>query len=80
MKYVITLVFLGVLWGCQKEDCITIQDKQSLDGNYYFLFRNRPTVNSNSTPNNLFIPDAQQSGEVSKFVYDQYEIGDTYCY
>ncbi|MGC6423337.1 MAG: hypothetical protein ACON47_09045 [Flavobacteriaceae bacterium] len=80
MKKYSLLGLLILLLSCQSEDCITIEDKQTVNGNFYFLFGAQNDFANNTNNNSLFIPDTQQSGEVSEAVFKQYQIGDTYCY
>lgn len=71
------LVTLGI-FSCSKEECVTIEDKQEINGNYYFFFGrgNRYTFDEQS----LLVPDAQQSGKVSAEDFNRYQVGDQYCY
>ena len=64
------------LFSCnKKEECIIIEDKYESNGSYYFYFLNN-TINNN---NSLDV-DPLGTGKVSKEVYDDYTIGDKYCF
>lgn len=80
MKKNILWVLCVLSTACQSEDCIIIEDKQKIDGKFYFLFGNYNAYTNNPNDSTLFVPDNQQSGEVSELEYGQYDIGDTYCY
>ena len=69
--------------GCSKDKqlCDTIQNKEKISGVYYFYFRtnyyNNPQMNQISGAG---INSQYASGKVSEEVYNQYDIGDQYCY
>ena len=71
------MIFLSLfLLSCtKKEECIIIEDKYESNGSYYFYFLNN-TINNN---NSLDV-DPLGTGKVSKEVYDDYTIGDKYCF
>lgn len=71
------------LMGCSKDKqlCDTIQNKEENSGVYYFYFRtnyyNNPQMNQIGGAG---INSQYASGKVSEEVYNQYDIGDQYCY
>ena len=71
------LVTLGI-FSCSKEECVTIENKQEINGNYYFFVGrgDRYTFDEQS----LLVPDTQQSGKVSAEDFNRYQVGDQYCY
>lgn len=67
---------------CHKEkECELIQNKEEIRGSYYFYFRPNfyATPQSNSISGGGFNTE-YVSGKVSKAIYDDYEIGDEYCF
>ncbi len=80
MNRFLTFIIFLIALACQQEDCITIEDKQIIDGKYYFLFNDFNNYTNNPNETRLFVPDNQQSGQVTQSEYNQYNIGDTYCY
>lgn len=76
-----TLLFLFlILAQCNSDDCIEIEAKRAFDGNYYFFFGDPASFTNNTLDQAGYVPDSQQSGEVDQKTYDQYQVGDTYCY
>lgn len=67
-----TLVFMCLVSACvQKEDCMTIRDKRSSSGRFYFLNRSGDDlVNENVTVKQI---------SVSIEEYNRFSIGDQYC-
>ena len=66
------LLFLSILSiNCSEEkECILIQDKYGGNGTFYFEWDRTSRGNT----------DRQiGTGSVSEEIYNQYEIGDTYC-
>ena len=80
MKFhLLILISLGIL-SCSEEDCVTIEEKQEINGNYYFFFGEGDRYTFNPDEQSLLIPDAQQSGKVTAEDFNQYQVGDQYCY
>ena len=76
------IIFILFLISCSKEkECVTIEIKDESEGNYYFYFRHN--YRSNSQTNYLSgvgLNSEYASGKVSKEVYDEYLVGDQYCF
>jgi hypothetical protein len=73
MKKSFFLILLFV-FGCSKQTgCVEITNKTEGDGEYYF-FWGYVTISSNTGS-----PRPIKSGSVTEEVYNQYEVGDTYC-
>jgi hypothetical protein len=79
--FIAFLIFL-LSFSCNKErECEIIRNKEEVNGIYYFYFR--PNYLPNSQASNLGraeLGTQYVSGKVSKEVYDQYAIGDEYCF
>ena len=68
----LTLAVLFLFFiNCKNSDCITIEEKIEVNGNYYFLFSNE-TYNSNIEFDN-------NSGQVNFQTFQNYQVGDVYC-
>lgn len=82
MKIFPSLMILIFCLSCHKEkECELIQNKEEIRGSYYFYFRPNfyATPQSNSISGGGFNTE-YVSGKVSKAIYDDYEIGDEYCF
>ena len=82
MERYIFLLIIFFHFSCSKEEeCVVIRNKSEIKGEYYFYFR--PNYFPNSQSNTLggvgLSPDFA-SGKVSQEIYNQYEIGDEYCF
>ena len=78
-KFLILLSFFCGFYGCNnKEDCITIIEKRTINSRYYFLFENEEIYSHN---NNMqeYSPDKYSSGEVNIETYQKFGVGDEYC-
>ena len=78
-KFLILLSFFCGFYGCNnKEDCITIIEKRTINFRYYFLFENEDIY---SISNNMqeYSPDKYSSGEVNQETYEKFGVGDEYC-
>ena len=82
MKIIITFLIVLISLSCRKEkECEIIRNKEEVKGIYYFYFR--PNFFPNSQSNSIGaggINTEFASGKVSKEVYDQYAVGDEYCF
>lgn len=82
MKILIAFLILLLPFSCKQErDCEIIRNKDEVNGIYYFYFR--PNYFPNSQANNIGaggINTEYVSGKVSKELYDQYDVGDEYCF
>jgi len=78
-------LFLGLffsLLGCQASDerCGTIIQKVVRDNTFYFVLQTDEYINYYNNPNQPNLPDdGVRQGIVSKEVFDDYEVGETYC-
>jgi len=80
MSRYILIFLISLFFNCKKNnDCIEIEEKRDINGEYYFYFRGS-IGGVGGTNEDGFSEDRWGSGEVSKEVYDSHEIGDQYCY
>ena len=71
MKKTVLLIITIIYFKCEKEiDCITIQNKYGGNGTFYFEWDRTISGNTDRRIG---------TGSVSEEVYNQYEVGDTYC-
>ena len=76
-----SLLFL-LISSCKKESCYTIEGKEIINGDYYFLLDINLLYNesrSNNADSSAGIPDPYGIGKVDKETYDSVSIGDKYC-
>ena len=83
MSRYILIFLISLFFNCKKnDDCIEIEEKRDINGEYYFYFRG--TISgvggTPAGPEDGFSEDRLGSGKVSKEIYDSHEIGDQYCY
>ena len=80
MKHIFLLIISISIFSCEKEKCYTVEGKEIINGEYYFLLENNDLY-SNSRSENLStgIPDPYGTGKVDKETYDSVSIGDKYC-
>ena len=78
-RIIFILIFLI---SCSKEkECLNIEIKEESGGNYYFYFRPNYRPNSQSDfISGTGLSSDYASGKVSKEVYEDYVIGDEYCF
>ena len=77
------LIFLSSLSCSKDKECVIILNKEEVKENYYFYFRPNLNYLPNSQANSLGSPGLNAnyaSGKVSKELFDQYNIGDEYCF
>ena len=81
MKYIYLLLISFSIFSCDKEKCYTIEGKEIINGDYYFLLDNNQINNPTSSNENLStgVPDTYGTGKVDKETYDSVSIGDKYC-
>lgn len=80
-KLFFSIVFLIVV-GCQPSDerCGTLIQKVERDTSFYFVLQTDEYINYYNTPDRPDLPDdGVRQGIVSKEIFDQYEVGETYC-
>jgi hypothetical protein len=78
MKKLNLIVFVIFLSSCTVDDCVVITRKEKTKVNFLFFFED----SRNSFVNNETVVDeygAIPSGAVTEEVYNQHEVGDTYC-
>ena len=82
MNRFFSLIFLfAFIFSCdKKEECIIIEDKYESNGTYYFYFLNNQINQPFSNNNSSLDVDPLGTGKVSKEEFDNYNIGDKYCY
>tara|TARA_B100000900_G_C20475144_1_gene673061 strand:- start:355 stop:615 length:261 start_codon:yes stop_codon:yes gene_type:complete len=84
MRKVILLVVFLIFAGCAKdEECVILLNKEESNGNFYFYFRPNLNYLPRSQPNSIGSPGLNAnyaSGKVSRELYDQYSIGEEYCF
>ena len=72
-----------IIFSCDKERCYTIEGKEIINGEYYFLLDNNNSYADRNSYNNsgLYsgVPDPYGTGRVDKETYDNTNIGDKYC-
>ncbi|MBC8396845.1 MAG: hypothetical protein H8E16_07075 [Flavobacteriales bacterium] len=80
MKHIFLLIISISIFSCEKEKCYTVEGKEIINGEYYFLLENNDLY-SNSRSENLSkgIPDPYGTGKVDKETFDSVSIGDKYC-
>jgi len=82
MNRFLSLIFLfALIFSCnKKEECIIIEDKYESNGTYYFYFLNNQINQPFSNNNSSLDVDPLGTGKVSKEEFDNYNIGDKYCF
>ena len=82
MNRFLCLIFLfACIFSCnKKEECIIIEDKYESNGTYYFYFVNNQINQPFSNNNSSLDVDPLGTGKVSKEEFENYNVGDKYCY
>ena len=75
MKKLLLILFLISLNSCAVDNCVVITRKEKTGINFLFFFDDG--INRNQATVDEF--GAIPSGAVTETVYNQYEVGDTYC-
>jgi hypothetical protein len=78
MKKLLLILFLISFSSCAVDDCVVITRKENTGINFLFFFEDDRTSFGNSE-NIVDEYGAIPSGEVTEEVFNQYEVGDTYC-
>ena len=78
MKKLLLIILLFCFCRCSVDDCVVITIKENIGGNFLFFFQNG---NGGITSNQTVLDEygAIPSGAVTEEVFNQYEVGDTYC-
>ena len=81
IRVIIFLFFLIFVFCIKQEECLFFINNDVMKGDYYFYFRPNYFPNSqlNDIGGNGLTTDFA-SGKVSQEIYDQYEVGDEYCF
>jgi|TARA_B110000914_G_C15517770_1_gene474818 hypothetical protein len=84
MKVIYFSLFFLLICSCEKDRCYTIEGKEIINGEYFFLIDNNSTGNRNnysSNNDNLYtgVPDPYGTGKVDKETYESTGIGEKYC-
>ena len=78
LKYLFFFLLVMTL-SCEKEErCYTVEGKEIINGEYYFLLDNNHFYSSNRDINSG-IPDPYGTGKVNRETYNSVNIGDKYC-
>lgn len=78
MKILLLILSLINLFGCTVDDCVVITRKENTGGNFLFFFEDdRDPFANNQTIVNEY--GAIPSGAVTEEVFNQHQVGDTYC-
>ena len=78
MKKLLLILSLICFISCTVDDCVVITRKENIGDNFLFFFQN---CNGGITTNQTVVDEygAIPSGAVTEEVFNQYEVGDTYC-
>ena len=78
MKKLLLTLSLICFISCAVDDCVVITRKENIGDNFLFFFQNG---NGGITTNQTVLDEygAIPSGAVTEEVFNQYEVGDTYC-
>ena len=78
MKKLLLILTFICFCNCAVDDCVVITRKEKTGANFLFFFEDdrNPFVNSENIVDEY---GAIPSGAVTEEVYNQYEVGDTYC-
>ena len=78
MKKLLLILSFICFCSCVVDDCVVITRKENTGVNFLFFFQNG---NGGITSNQIVLDEygAIPSGSVTEEVYNQYEVGDTYC-
>tara|TARA_X000001036_G_scaffold207817_1_gene195416 strand:+ start:258 stop:509 length:252 start_codon:yes stop_codon:yes gene_type:complete len=82
MKVIYFSLLLFLISSCEKERCYTIEGKEIINGDYFFLLDNNRLYNesrSNNADSSAGIPDPYGTGKVDKETYDSVSVGEKYC-
>ncbi len=78
MKKLLLILLLISFSSCTVDDCVVITRKENTGVNFLFFFKDdRGTFGNNENIVDEY--GAIPSGAVTEEVYNQYEVGDTYC-
>ena len=75
MKKLLLIILLFCFYSCAVDDCVVITRKEKTGINFLFFFDEGTNGNDDTVDEYGTIP----SGAVTEEVFNQYEVGDTYC-
>ncbi|MDA8643684.1 hypothetical protein N9L50_00125 [Flavobacteriaceae bacterium] len=75
MKKLLLIILLFCFYSCAVDDCVVITRKEKTGINFLFFFDEGINGNDDTVDEYGTIP----SGAVTEEVFNQYEVGDTYC-
>ena len=75
MKKLLLIILLFCFYFCAVDDCVVITRKEKTGINFLFFFDEGINGNDDTVDEYGTIP----SGAVTEEVFNQYEVGDTYC-
>ena len=75
MKKLLLIILLFCFYSCAVDDCVVITRKEKTGINFLFFFDEGINGNNDTVDEYGTIP----SGAVTEEVFNQYEVGDTYC-
>lgn len=75
MKKLPLIILLFCFYSCAVDDCVVITRKEKTGINFLFFFDEGINGNNDTVDEYGTIP----SGAVTEEVFNQYEVGDTYC-
>jgi len=76
MKKLLLIILLFCFCSCAVDDCVVITRKEKTGINFLFFFDDGVDRNNRATVNEYGII---ATGAVTEEVFNQYEVGDTYC-
>ena len=79
MKVIYFSLFFLLICSCEKDRCYTIEGKEIINGEYFFLIDNNSTGNRNNYNLYTGVPDPYGTGKVDKETYESTGIGEKYC-
>tara|TARA_B100000965_G_C18934240_1_gene474365 strand:- start:189 stop:437 length:249 start_codon:yes stop_codon:yes gene_type:complete len=77
--YLFLLIFLLHSCSKDKETCYTIEGKEIVNGEYFFLLNRTFDYQAIRSSESSGIPDPYGSGKVDEDTYNSVDIGDKYC-
>ena len=69
-----------IIFSCsKKERCYTIEGKEIINGEFYFLLDNDMDYQSSNNTLSSGVPDPYGTGKVDEETYNSVAVGDKYC-
>lgn len=81
MRSLLLLFLILFITSCSKdkETCYTIEGKEIINGEYYFLLNRTFDFQATRNSTSSGIPDPYGSGKVDEETFNSVEVGDEYC-